>query len=77
MIEMCFSGVGAEIDLSKMNNSDIIVKQNGYIQENEWIVSVDNKLVATIKELVKESGGELPDIGKLLERAIYPRKEDG
>jgi len=54
---------------------DIIVRQDGYIQENEWIVSVDNKLVATIKELVKESGGKLPDLRKILERAIYPCKE--
>jgi hypothetical protein len=58
-------------------HNDIIVIQHGYIRENVWIVSVDNKLVATIKELVKESGGTLPDLGKILEREIYSHKEDG
>jgi len=57
-------------------HNDIIVRQYGQIQENGWIVSVDNKLVETIKELVKESGGKLPDLKKILERARHRREEN-
>ncbi len=53
LIEMCFSGVGAEIDLSKMNNSDIIVKL--FSESNSrFLVEVDNKDEKSFEEFMQD-----------------------
>jgi len=54
---------------------DIIVTQDGHIREGTCTVNVHNKLVATTKALIKESGAKLPDLKRILEQAMHPPED--